>query len=32
MPHKDPRTTRIYSEVDSELIAEIVDQELQFLD
>lgn len=30
MHHKDPRTTRIYTEVDSEVIAEVVDRELQF--
>ena len=30
MQHKDPRTTRIYTDVDSEVIAEFVDQELQF--
>jgi len=30
MHHKDPRTTRIYTEVDSDVIAEVVDRELQF--
>lgn len=30
MHHKDPRTTRIHTDVDSEVIAEVVDRGLQF--
>jgi site-specific recombinase XerD len=30
MHHKDPRTTRIYTEVEQEVLAEVVDRELEY--